>query len=100
VTASGSAPLTYQWSFNQTAISGATASSYTRSNVQSADVGYYSVVVANGFGSVTSSSASLAINDALVFIDTFESGNLNNWTLAASPASTLAASTAANHTGG
>ena len=55
VGASGSAPFTYQWSFNSANISGATASSYTRTNVQPTDAGTYSVVVSNSAGSATSS---------------------------------------------
>jgi sugar lactone lactonase YvrE len=62
VTAVGLAPLAYQWRFNLTAISGATASSYTRANVQQADGGNYSVVVTNVLGSAASASALLSIN--------------------------------------
>jgi uncharacterized repeat protein (TIGR03806 family) len=62
VTATGTAPLQYQWRFNAANISGATASSYTRSNVQSGDAGNYSVVVSNSAGSVASSNAVLTVN--------------------------------------
>jgi hypothetical protein len=62
VTASGTAPLSYQWRFNGTAISGATSSSYTVSNAQSANAGNYSVVVSNSAGSVTSNNATLTVN--------------------------------------
>jgi len=61
VAASGSAPLTYQWRFNGANISGATASSYTRANVQPADAGSYTVVVSNSAGSATSASAILTV---------------------------------------
>lgn len=61
VVASGN-NLSYQWQKNSTPISGATASTYTVSNVQAADAGSYSVVVSNSGGSVTSSSATLTIN--------------------------------------
>ena len=54
VGASGSAPFTYQWTYNNGNISGATASSYTRANVQPTDAGTYSVVVSNPAGSATS----------------------------------------------
>ena len=43
VTATGTAPLAYQWRRNAQNISGATASSYTRTNAQLADMGNYSV---------------------------------------------------------
>ena len=55
VGASGSAPFTYQWTFDSGTISGATASSYTRANVQPTDAGTYSVIVSNPAGSATSS---------------------------------------------
>jgi N-acetyl-anhydromuramyl-L-alanine amidase AmpD len=61
VGASGAAPLSYQWKFNGVNISGANASSYTRSNAQVADQGNYSVTVSNGAGSVTSANASLMV---------------------------------------
>src|SRR6185369_7618598 len=47
VVASGTAPLTYQWLFNGTNISGATNSSLTLTNVQSANAGSYTVTVTN-----------------------------------------------------
>jgi hypothetical protein len=61
VTATSAIPLSYQWTFNGGAISGATASSYTVVNAQSPSVGSYAVVVANAGGSVLSSSANLSL---------------------------------------
>ena len=61
VTASGTPPLSYQWSFNGTNISGATLSSFTIANVVQTNLGAYSVVVTNGVGSVTSSNAMLSM---------------------------------------
>jgi len=61
VAATGTAPLTYQWRFNGANISGATLSSYTKSNVQPADAGSYSVVVANAYGNTTSANALLTV---------------------------------------
>ena len=61
VTANGAPTLFYQWRFNGTNIPGATAFSYTRTNVQPVDAGPYAVVVTNIFGSVTSSPATLAV---------------------------------------
>lgn len=61
VSASGPAPLNYQWRFNGTNISGATQSSYTRTSAQPADAGSYSVVVTNIAGSATSSNAGLTV---------------------------------------
>ena len=60
-TATGSAPLSYQWWLNTSSIAGATASSYTRANVQLADAASYSVVVSNAAGSTISSNATLTV---------------------------------------
>lgn len=61
VSASGTAPLSYQWRFNGTNIAAANAASYTKTNVQSANAGNYSVVVTNAAGSVTSANAILSV---------------------------------------
>ena len=61
VVATGTASLGYQWRFNGTNLAGATGTNYTKNNVQPADAGYYSVVVTNMAGSVTSLSASLTV---------------------------------------
>ena len=65
VAASGTAPLSYQWQKNGTAISGATSSSYTTPATTSTDNGaLFAVVVSNSVGKVTSSSATLTVNSA------------------------------------
>jgi len=61
VGAGGSFPLSYQWRFFGTNLAGATAASHAMSNVQSADAGPYTVVVANSAGSVTSAVAVLTV---------------------------------------
>jgi hypothetical protein len=62
VTATGSAPLSYQWQKGTTAIAGATASSYTTPATTLVDDGStFQVVVSNSAGSVTSSSATLTV---------------------------------------
>ncbi len=66
VTAGGTGPLSYQWQFNSTPITGATASTYTRTNVQNADVGSYSVVITNAVSSATSTDAILTVNNSPV----------------------------------
>ena len=60
VTASGSG-LSYQWRKAGSNISSATTSSFALSNVQVADGDFYSVVVSNTGGNVTSTSAQLVI---------------------------------------
>ncbi|MBL9201349.1 MAG: immunoglobulin domain-containing protein [Opitutaceae bacterium] len=64
VAVTGTAPFTYQWRRNGTAIPGATASSISLSGVQASSSGVYSVVVTNAFGTVTSTGAALVINSA------------------------------------
>jgi hypothetical protein len=61
VTATGLAPLHYQWRFNGDSIPGATASIYSRTNAQVADDGSYTVVITNLSGSVTSQTAVLNV---------------------------------------
>ena len=61
VTATGTAPLGYQWQLNSTNIASATASTYTRGNLQTNDAGSYSVVVSNSAGIATSSNALLTV---------------------------------------
>lgn len=51
----------YQWRFNSANISGATSSSYTKSNLSTNDAGNYTVVATNTSGSVTSAVAALTI---------------------------------------
>lgn len=67
VAAYGSAPVAYQWNKNGTAISGATSSTLTLSNVAATDAGSYTVKVSNSAGSVTSSAATLAVNTKPTF---------------------------------
>lgn len=54
--------LAYQWLFNGTNLPGATSDALLLSNVSSNNQGYYSVVLTNGSGSVTSSPAPLWID--------------------------------------
>src|SRR5262249_3533404 len=55
VTATGTPPLSYQWSKNNAPISGANAASYTTPATAGADAGAkLTVLVSNGAGSVTS----------------------------------------------
>jgi len=61
VSATGSAPLTYQWTFGANAISGATATALALSNVQASQAGNYAVIVSNPSGSLTSTVATLTV---------------------------------------
>jgi len=62
VVASGTPPLTYQWKLSGVAIAGATGATYSVANVQAANMGFYSVTVGNGIGSVDSDVAILTAN--------------------------------------
>src|SRR2546425_601569 len=67
VTASGTAPLSYQWQKNAVNIAGATAASYTTPVTTTSDSGStFAVVVSNTAGTVTSSTATLTVNPAPV----------------------------------
>jgi hypothetical protein len=61
VTVSGTPPFIYQWRFKGTNIYGATASMLVLSNVNSAMVGAYDVIVFNQGGSAQSSNATLSV---------------------------------------
>jgi Immunoglobulin domain len=64
ITATGSAPLTYQWRYAKAVINGATSSQYVITNAQTSNAGNYDCVVSNNFGTVTSNEASLVVNPA------------------------------------
>jgi hypothetical protein len=86
VSATGTAPLAYQWSVNSSnsftgasAISGATSSAYT---ISTASTNYYFVVVTNSAGSVTSSIALVSlipatVNSVVTNLFSIASGNLS-----------------------
>src|SRR5206468_13097562 len=61
VSAAGSAPLQYQWRFNGVDISDATNATLLLSNISLLNIGSYSVVVSNDFGSLISSNAGLSV---------------------------------------
>jgi hypothetical protein len=83
VLAGGSLPLSYQWRFNGANISGATNSSYIRTNAQFFHSGYYDVVVSNAWGLVESPTALLEVMVPQewepVFADNFDVNTAANW---------------------
>jgi hypothetical protein len=65
VAATGTSPMTYQWSKNGAAISGATSSSYTTPAETAADNNAkFTVVVSNSAGGATSNAATLTVTSA------------------------------------
>ncbi|MBL0312145.1 MAG: PKD domain-containing protein [Holophagaceae bacterium] len=69
VTATGSAPLSYQWRKNAANIAGATSASYTTPATTTADNGAaFSVVVSNSAGSATSANATLTVTAPVVAV--------------------------------
>lgn len=77
VNALGTSPLSYQWRFDSVDIAGATSSTFTISNAQSTNIGYYSVVVTNAYGSVTSANANFTIGGW--FFDPLNANTLANY---------------------
>jgi len=67
VTAAGTAPLAYQWFYSVTgvsgwtSISGATGTSLTLNNLQLTNAGFYTVIVTNAYGQITSAFANLNV---------------------------------------
>src|SRR6185436_2796309 len=61
VTASGTAPLHYQWRFNGGDLPGQNNPQLTLNNVQPGQAGNYTVVITNVAGSVTSAVAVLSV---------------------------------------
>lgn len=64
VTATGSAPFTYQWLKNNEPVPDATAATLTLGNLLATDAGTYTVRVGNAAGSVTSSAFTLSVTAA------------------------------------
>ena len=64
--ASGSGPITYQWSFYGTNLPGGTRSQLVLTSVTPATAGPYFVVAANTFGATTSVTAQVSVNNSIV----------------------------------
>ncbi|MEP7372781.1 MAG: PQQ-dependent sugar dehydrogenase [Chitinophagaceae bacterium] len=89
VTATGTAPMTYQWRKNGADVTGATGSAYTISSVTTASAGTYSVVVTNAAGNVTSTNATLTVTTSPVITNqpqniTTTAGNAATFSVTAS----------------
>ncbi|MFN7140229.1 MAG: immunoglobulin domain-containing protein, partial [Limisphaerales bacterium] len=75
VAASGTLPITYQWRFNDNALTGATNQVLSLTNIDLTHSGSYSVLVSNAYGSALSSNALLTVTPASdITINAFDSG--------------------------
>jgi Concanavalin A-like lectin/glucanases superfamily/Immunoglobulin domain/Immunoglobulin I-set domain len=93
VTALGTPPLSYQWSFNDQPLSESVASSLVLPNAQVANAGSYVVVISNPSGSVTSLVATLAVDTNLPVCVPAPAGLVSRW----SAEGTAADSVGSNH---
>ena len=89
VTATGTAPISYQWKKDGVNISGATSASLPFVNVQENQSGSYTVVVSNVVSSVTSNAANLVVNTPVSIVtqpaaQTINAGQSATFTVAAS----------------
>lgn len=80
--------FTYQWYKDSTAISGATASTYTIASPTTSHAGSYYVIVANTAGRTTSSSATLSVTNP----PTISTTSLSSGTVGTAYSQTLSAS--------
>ena len=84
-------PLTYQWRHNGNDLLDATDATFTTNNVQIVDAGYYTVVVANNYGSVTSAVATLDVVQPGVVVGSGTGLRGNYWSNAPSSSPFLGA---------
>ena len=94
VSATGTAPLSFQWSKNGVSIPGATSGALTLTDVQPTDAGSYAVVVGNVAGNTTSNAATLTVNvpaaiSAQPISQTVNAGTAATFTVAATGAAPL-----------
>jgi hypothetical protein len=58
---SGVTPITFQWQFNGTNISGATNNTYSLASVATTNAGLYTLQIVDGYGGTTNTSATLTV---------------------------------------
>jgi pectate lyase len=66
VTATGTAPIAYQWKKDGTDIAAANSATYTIASATSTDAASYTVVVTDAIGSVTSDAAVLTVGSSVI----------------------------------
>lgn len=94
VTASGHAPLTYQWYKGSSPISGATNNVFTLSSVSSSSAGSYYCVVTNSCGALNSTAVTLTVKESPAISShgldaTVCSGNSNSFSITATGSAPL-----------
>ena len=79
---SGTTPISYQWRFNGTNLAGATNAGYSIAASAVTNTGLYTVVITDGFGGTTNTSATLTV---LQFNGTIQWTNVlgGNWSVPA-----------------
>ncbi len=83
----GLSPFSFQWALNGTNIRGATNASLTLTNISSAEVGVYTVIITNSLGGLASAGASLTTVDIRMFAGIVVNGIVGtNYTIQSTPA--------------
>ncbi|HVU32860.1 MAG TPA: immunoglobulin domain-containing protein [Opitutaceae bacterium] len=75
VSATGTAPVSYQWRKDGQAIAGATSSYFSKSDAQLTDTGAYTVVVTNAQGTATSAAVTVTVTNARPPVITYMPGS-------------------------
>ncbi|MDB6025348.1 MAG: hypothetical protein JWM68_1571, partial [Verrucomicrobiales bacterium] len=82
VSATGQAPLLFQWRYNNTNIIGETNNTLTLLNVQTNQAGTYSIVVSNSIASTTASATLTVVIPTImtnVFTENFDTNSSSIW---------------------
>jgi len=96
ISATGTAPMTYQWYDANGAITGATSLNYLISQTSTSDAGAYYSIVTNSCGNATTNNATLTVNSP-VSISTQPSSSTICETSAASMSVTVSGTTPINY---
>ncbi|MEI7732264.1 MAG: immunoglobulin domain-containing protein [Verrucomicrobiota bacterium] len=77
---SGSAPLSYQWWFNGSPLTGGTNATLSLNNLQLLQAGSYQVIVSNPFGAITSAPVTMTVRTPTrIVFQSNRSGNYHLW---------------------
>jgi hypothetical protein len=100
VAATGTAPMTFQWKKNGTAIGGATSSTYTTPATTTSDnAAQFTVAVANSAGTATSAAATLTVGAATLALNASATSlNFGNVSLSTTSSQNVTLTNAGNST--